>query len=259
MRYLILFLLLDTWVPNLDPNAPIPPLSSMKPPFHVENPGIHDDGGTVVAELVDANGSRLPFCFDGRTCNPEADSVCGMPKHVFLGAYPSRGRPLPLWGSEERYLIRALQMATPVREKRPGMAVNRQRLVESVQGRARLLAAVSKGRVADANDALDFFGFRSSPVSVQAIDSSTAGYELTIGGSEARPMVVRLDPRPDSRSKVRVHRSWALYREGQVEDRLVLELVRTALPAGKATPRSAAIRRLIASRSHRILLADRHR
>jgi hypothetical protein len=121
---------------------------------------IYLDGGTVSFILVGAQAETLRGGFDGRM--QEVSSL--FPRHCYIGdAHPSDSlaRMLPLWGPDERALIRLLKtlladslssneisnllsIGSAMRLPR-GVNVGLWHLVRAVDGRQRLLKAIDKG------------------------------------------------------------------------------------------------------------------
>lgn len=268
-------------------------LSDLVAPFTIEEPGIYADGGSLTGFLVDSDGRRLQFCFDGRMCEDE-EPRCGFLRHVYLGGHPSerRARALPIWGEEERELLSILVQATIVdtfsrdstgverylasmesrgfktvgmsRRQREDLFLHNSRAVSSAI-RERLAAneAIESGVTGAPDAALGYFRL-SRPVHVEQITRSWRYFEVTIADTTRRLARLRIGRQVGGPSAMLVNGEWERGEEGKTIDRWVLSLTWLALQddgrgPGAGIPESSLrrLKREVQSRMARIITVDR--
>ena len=246
------------------------------------------DGGTAAGDLVGPRGRRQAFCFDGRECEEStlALTTCRAPDHVFVGAHHPTlpgARSLPLWGSEERQLVKelVLSLENPIRvtdprtlrirsldkrsKPKPRLAEpnEAEAVIQRIRDRYATHAAIDSGRLASMEVTLRYFDQRP-PLRLQQVrhDSTAGWFEVVIVDSASRAYTFRLltDHRSSVGSQVLFPRRPLLSGNGTSWDRATLTLVQAALESdGRADADRIALRNHITARVRQVLYDDQFR
>ncbi len=188
------------------------------PPFTIVDSDYYLDGGTTSFKIVDARGETVLGGFDGRMCiiesggpgEPSLNSCT--PSHVYIGAgHPTSpgARLLPLWGEEERAVMKVLDAAlgaeltdserllllkTDSALKLPDEHAGRLwHLVRRVDRREREIDAIDRGLLAPTDCITGYLGV-SIPIVVRSVAfvDSTTTYEVTLADSIRTEFVISL-------------------------------------------------------------------
>jgi hypothetical protein len=181
-----------------------PGLPHLAEPLHIVEINSYQDGGTVSVVLEDANRTQLVCCFDGRV----QSSAAALPEpphamqHMFIGAtHPSRpeARSLPLWGSEERQLVKLLDHALADSLSRPAFFSKDSGyclvcdLLPALEFRRNMHEALDRGDLASVEWAIGYFSL-VPPIRADNLtfDDADRIFTLTIVDAKGEKLEVRI-------------------------------------------------------------------
>ena len=213
---------------------------NLTPPVRLIDTNAYRDGRTTCFALVDARAETLRGGFDGRT---QLDEVT-CPLHCFIGGdYPTEPgvRLLPLWGSEERQLVKLLGAVSidtlSMNKARRDFAFARDGFVHVVEERRKTLEAIDLGLMAspDATHRL-FAGADTSRAESLIRDHAANRFLVTFRKPDGQEIRIGFPDSPDSVMSLSLlsgERFVARHQAGSIADRWMMTLVTLAL---KDTP-----------------------